>query len=490
MSVVKHFRNYASAGLIGSLLGLITFPILARSLSVGDYGLLGLVMSTVTIFVALGKLGLQHSVVRFFAAEQERGETELRTMLSTVSAALLIMSVICAIAWMLYSRIVVPNLSSSAGAMAVFFAATLIIPIKILSSGAQNLLKANENSGINAIASVSEKLLRLALIVICLLVIGLDATSVVSISIFSELVLLGITLHGCWPFLKGLRPSLQIASLTPLIAFGVPSMAGEISGVLLEIGDRYVIEAYLGAKPLGLYAAAYNMSMYLEWVLIAGLHSALIPHYIRIYEREGKEATRQFVGMALRHYVSAGVGIAVAFAAIAPEFIWILAGEKYNDAHVIVPWVVAALFVGGGMHLFAAGCFVYKKPIMLVKWTLIAFVLNIILNILTVPKYGLVAAAAVTFVCYLVRAVGLYRDTSPLLKVDVDFKGLLLALLAGLAAYTVAGLAPELHEVMSLIIKGTLATATYVICLAALSKEFRGFLFDSAQMIKNRITGG
>lgn len=489
MSVVKHFRNYASAGLIGSLLGLVTFPLLTRTLSVGDYGLLGLVMSTVTVFVAVGKLGLQHALLRFFAAEQERGAEHLKQMLATISASLLLMSALCVVIWLGYASTIVPIISDSPGASTIFLAGTLLVPIKMLSSGAQNLLKANENSGINAVGSVLEKLLRLALIILCLFSIGLDASRVVTISIVSEVVLFAIMLHGAWPFIRGLRPSLKIASLTPLVVFGLPSMAGEIAGLLLEIGDRYVIEAYLGAESLGLYAAAYNMSMYLEWVLIVALQSAMIPHYVRLFEREGEPASIEFVNGALRYYVLAGVGIAAAFCAVAPELLTILAGQRYTEGHAIVPWIVAALLLGGGTHLFAAGVYIHKKPTMLVKWTLIAFVLNIVLNILTVPTYGLVAAAIATFVCYAIRSVGLYRDAGALMKISLRGGIVVQTLASGALAWALAAQINISMALLGLVLKGAVASAVYVACLSALSADFRQLLLMAAGVVQQRLAG-
>ncbi len=489
MSVVRHFRNYASAGLIGSLLGLATFPLLARSLSVADYGLLGLVMSTATVFVAVGKLGLQHSLVRFFAAEQESGPDQLKAMLATISAALLLMAFLFTFIWLGYSTFIVPTISGSAGATTLFLAATLLVPIKMLSSGLQNLLKANEDSGINATASVVEKLVRLALIVACLTTIGLQATNVVTVSIIAELALFAIVLHSAWPFLKGMVPKLQIVTLTPLIMFGLPSMAGEIAGLLLEVGDRYVIEAYLGAESLGFYAAAYNMSMYLEWVLIVALQAAMIPHYVRIYEQKGEAATIEFVTSALRCFVLIGVGIAAAFCAVAPELLTILAGERYLAGQSIVPWVVAALLVGGGTHLFAAGCYIYKKPIMLVKWTLIAFVLNILLNILTVPKYGVVAAAVATFVCYVVRSIGLYRDASGLLPILVHWQSVAKALFCGVLAWALPAQIDIQFATLSLAVKFVVACSVYITCLAAISSEFRLLLGQGTSILQLRLKG-
>ncbi len=41
--MLRHLRNYASAGILAALVGLVSFPILTRNLSVADYGVVGLI---------------------------------------------------------------------------------------------------------------------------------------------------------------------------------------------------------------------------------------------------------------------------------------------------------------------------------------------------------------------------------------------------------------------------------------------------------------
>ena len=60
-----------------------------------------------------------------------------------------------------------------------------------------------------------------------------------------------------------------------LLRFGVPMMIGyELSGIVLSVGDRYVIEGLLGEAPLGLYGAAYNLCQYVQALVIASVGQA------------------------------------------------------------------------------------------------------------------------------------------------------------------------------------------------------------------------
>jgi O-antigen/teichoic acid export membrane protein len=65
--MLSHLRNYVSAGVLTGFVGLISFPILTRNLSVAEYGIVGLVTASLTMFIAIGKMGAQHAVIRFYA---------------------------------------------------------------------------------------------------------------------------------------------------------------------------------------------------------------------------------------------------------------------------------------------------------------------------------------------------------------------------------------------------------------------------------------
>nr|MBP6250840.1 oligosaccharide flippase family protein [Leptothrix sp. (in: b-proteobacteria)] len=71
-SLQAHALRYAGSSLLVSLAGFVSFPILTRTLSVAEYGALSWISSALTLLVVLGKLGLQHALLRFHA-EVEAG---------------------------------------------------------------------------------------------------------------------------------------------------------------------------------------------------------------------------------------------------------------------------------------------------------------------------------------------------------------------------------------------------------------------------------
>ena len=63
----RHISVYSAGNLLVTAAGFITFPILTRVFDVADYGVLNLVSATLLLLVAVGKLGMQHAVVRLYS---------------------------------------------------------------------------------------------------------------------------------------------------------------------------------------------------------------------------------------------------------------------------------------------------------------------------------------------------------------------------------------------------------------------------------------
>jgi len=62
----SHFLHFFSGNALTVLLGLISFPILTRMLTREEYGILGLVSTTMLVLVALAKAGLSDGIIRYY----------------------------------------------------------------------------------------------------------------------------------------------------------------------------------------------------------------------------------------------------------------------------------------------------------------------------------------------------------------------------------------------------------------------------------------
>ncbi|MEM9601280.1 MAG: oligosaccharide flippase family protein [Pseudomonadota bacterium] len=481
VAVVRHFRNYLSAGLIGSLIGLVSFPLLTRSLSVEEYGWLGLVSATLTVFISFGKFGIQSALLRFFSEARAQSAEALTTLLSSIAGLAILLSVLSLAVWLIYSTWIVPGLPDGEMMRRLYYIAAALVPIKILFSITTSVMKADEKSGFLGTVTVSEKAAKLLLIVLIIYTVGATAEWVMASTVLVELVILAWVMRRGSHYLGGSRPRLSVPVLTPLVAFGLPAMAGEMVAVALEVGDRYVIQAFMGGEALGQYAASVNISMYLEWVLILALQSAIVPYYVRLYEERGRAETLRFLNGAFEVYAAVALGVFAVFSAAAPSLIMLLAGERYAPGVIVIPWFAAAFVLLGSVSIAAAGIYIDKRPRALAKWVLVAFVTNVSLNILTVPIWGLQAAAVTTFVSMNVQCLGVYWEAHRTMPVKPPLAVGAISVFAALLALFASRQLPAAGHFTDMVLRGTAATLLYALTVLALSPTLRRTAFERVQ---------
>ncbi|MDO6459856.1 oligosaccharide flippase family protein [Granulosicoccaceae sp. 1_MG-2023] len=478
MSAFKHLRNYASAGLLSALAGVLSFPVLTRNLSVEDYGLLGLVTASITVAVALGKLGLQHAIIRFFPkAANTRDALSERQLYSTVLTAMAVLAGVLSLLWLLGGVLLIPRVMSSGHATLLFVLGTGVVFFRLFGSAVINFLRARQSSGVVSVSQVLHKYLHLILILIALALGQLSAAAVIGFLFIAEVVMVLYVSRALWPHVQFSAGDFSASLLKTLIAFGLPLMAYESLSLVLRLSDRYIIEALLGVNELGQYSASYNLSSYLELIIISGMIQAVRPMYTTIWENESREATAQFLARGFYLYVVVGVPVIFGFSLLAPDLLVLLSGEKYAPGTVVIPYVAFSFYLEGAVLFLGAGLHIHRDTTVFLRWAAISAVLNIALNFIFVPLFGLVGAAFMTIVSYLVFLAGVTRVSFRSLDFPVAWRQLWLIPLLSLIAYVLLGAFDTDGLFTDLLAKGVLVSLIYAALLLALAAPVRELVF-------------
>src|SRR6185369_5337250 len=65
-TLVRHSSHYLTGQVCAMAIGLVSFPVFTRVLSVADYGTMELIQRLALLGTAAGKLGVQHAILRYF----------------------------------------------------------------------------------------------------------------------------------------------------------------------------------------------------------------------------------------------------------------------------------------------------------------------------------------------------------------------------------------------------------------------------------------
>ena len=181
------------------------------------------------------------------------------------------------------------------------------------------------------------------------------------------------------------------------ITFNVPLLVHYFSETLLNQTDRIMINKILGPTDAGIYSVAFAAAAIFT-IFSSALNTAFIPWtYQKIKAKDYKQLAK------ISYLVLIGLAVILSVMIMfAPEVVMILAGNKYTGAVYLIPTLSASVFFGYMYQIFSRIELYYEKKSYTVISTIVATVLNIILNAWWIPIWGYTAAGYSTLVSHIV----------------------------------------------------------------------------------------
>jgi len=180
------------------------------------------------------------------------------------------------------------------------------------------------------------------------------------------------------------------------LKYSLPIVPHGVSQVLLAQFDRIMIRSMVSNAAAGIYSLAGNIKLILT-VITASISSAWSTWFFGEMDKKNYASIRQRATQLCALFTILTVGVL----ALSPELVFILGGEAYNRAkYVAIPMVLDA-FVLFLYDMVASGEYYAKKTVYIMLGTMVAAVLNVVLNYIFILKYGFVAAAYTTLASYI-----------------------------------------------------------------------------------------
>jgi len=481
--------HYSLASFLTMLAGLVTFPLLTRLFSVDDYGVMNLVAATVTVFVALGKVGVQHSIIRYHSeATAGLGRYSLAQLRSTTLLAMLGTGVVAALVLAVGSQLVPARWLGDPRIPGLTVIVSVVVAVQVFESTLIQFIRAEQRTSMLLIYQVAKKYVGVGLILFAVLVIARTLTAFYTATAIAESLTIGAL--ALFMFRRSGFPLPSPAQFSrplyfELLGFGIPMLIGyELSGIILSVGARYVIAGTIGEAPLGLYGAAYNLCQYVQAVLIWPVSQAIMPLYIQMWDQKGRAETSAFISRSLRTYALVGAPVIAGLAAVGTELLPALASDKYAGASAILPWVIAGMVVDGTAGMLGSGLFIHRKTRIIGSIVLSSAVLNLVLNIILVPRVGIKGSAIATLVSYALNSLALAIAGRQLLPVRIPWATILRAgSSAALMWLALRGLYPG-HHFATIAVRTLLGAVLYGLVITLFDKDARGIMRQAANRFR------
>jgi O-antigen/teichoic acid export membrane protein len=475
--LARHSTSYSLGNLLVMLSGFVSFPIFTRIFSVEEYGMLNLVSATLPLLIGISKLGVQNAIVRYYGeARLAVGGLGLQRLRSTTLLGMLGSSLVVTLVWVAFCLIVPASQWSDPRVRGLLLLTSVLVVVQTVDSCLINFVRAEQRSGLFSSYAVTRRYVSLAVVLATLFYVsrslyGLYAATILTDA--SAVLLLFVYLGHARDYSpRHFDPDL----FRKMLAFGVPLIAYELAAVMLNIGDRYVIEALLGSGPLGEYSAAYNLCDYVRAVAFVSVAQAIAPMYVSSWGERGEAETRRFVQEALRYLLMLAVPVVAGLAAVGGDLLALLASEKYRHGATVIPWVTAGMGIDAAVAIVGAGLFIHKRTATLAGLVAGCAVLNIGLNLVLVPRYGILGAGIATFLSYAALTVAVQRASAKAMPVAFPWRDALKFMLLAGVMYLVVVELPVGHSPVSLVARIMSGVLVYGLLILAVDAKARAAL--------------
>ncbi|MCK6554772.1 lipopolysaccharide biosynthesis protein [Candidatus Binatia bacterium] len=475
--VIASSAIYYAAHAIGMLAGLLSMPVTTRLLSREEFGVLSLVLVTVTLIGAFGRLGFPQATTRFYATWRTRGRGALvefcNAMLTGavaggVGAALVALALL---SWLA---------GGNHAVIAPMRLALLVVVIRVAGAVIFEIYRASEDVWTFAVVQVLLRWAPVLLSIALLIAYQRSAYAVVLGLVVAEGVVtgasaVGLVRRGAITGLRWSRPATRAAT-----AYGLPLTIVGAGSFLLQYGDRYLIGRFLGLDAVAIYTVPYDLATNLATMLFLPLQLATLPIAFRLWAEEGAESTARFTSQLLTYALAMAVPLGTLFLLLNRELILVFASEKYGTSASLTPYLLPGVLMDQLTFVAAFGLRVLRSTVAAAGITLAGAALNVALNLVLLPLLGLTGAAVATTLAYGAILVASYAYARQALVLHVHYRLILKSMLATAVMAVLVTLAARLCSsvFIDLLIRGTLGVAVVVLAMLALDRDLRTQALD------------
>ena len=187
------------------------------------------------------------------------------------------------------------------------------------------------------------------------------------------------------------------------VMFNLPLVPHYLATLVLGQADRIMISGINGSSYAAIYGVAYTIGLMVQ-IVTSALSNAIVPWlYDKLERRDSTGVSGLFESIIL------AVGLLnVLIVVVAPEFMMLVGPVSYQAGIYVIPPVAASMLFTFVYGLFAYVEFYYEKRLGVVIASASAACINVLLNMWALPRFGFVAAAYTTLICYALLAIGHY----------------------------------------------------------------------------------
>ena len=413
----KEAAIYGLSSIVGRFLNFLLVPIYTNYLATTEYGVVSYLYSYIAFAFVVFGYGMDTAYMRFIASAESQDKKQtlsipfFSVVITSIVFALLIQSLAPEIAGVLGIEPRHSNLIAYS-AWILCFDTFVIVPFAYLRM--EN--RAKTFAGLRVLNIVFTIIVTIVLFVVYHMkeeavfianVVASGATAVILVAV----VFRRLTFHVSGKLYR------------EMLRFGLPLIPAGLAGIAIQVIDRPILKALTNESTVGIYTASYRLGVLM--MLVVGMFDYAWRPFFLTHAKD-EDAPKLF-SKVFTYFVTMLMFVFVVGSLFIDDIVRIRFFGRYFIAPAywgglgIVPVVLLAYVFTGAYVNFVVGVYLEKKTKYIPYATGAGAVVNIVVNLLLIPRMGIMGAAIATLMSYVVMALGIYYPSQRLYHVNYEW---------------------------------------------------------------------
>jgi O-antigen/teichoic acid export membrane protein len=237
-----------------------------------------------------------------------------------------------------------------------------------------------------------------------------------------------------------------------MVLFSYPLVPAALALLCIHFSDRFLVQKFCGLEDLGIYSLGYKFGMIISVIVAQPFFRIWNTQRFEIAKQQNsKKVLSGFFTYFLLLVVTVGLFISI----FSEEVIAIMAPAKYAGAGKLISLIILSYIFSGMATFFTLGTMIVYKTKYTAYINVIAAVLNILLNLVLIPRWGIMGAAWSTVATFFFLFSVTMVNSQRLYPIDLELRRIASLFFAAGVVFG-AGLLVHQDFLVSIAIKGAL----------------------------------
>ena len=386
--VLKNSSIYGLSSILQKALGFFLLPVYTAYLTTTDYGIVGVVNSITGFVSILCLLGLQAAYIKFYY-EYSCDEEKLKELAGTITLVVIINSLILNVVLVVSHKFTLDFFTNGINFYPYMVLGIIAISLAPTYNVYQTILQTKQLAKKAVINLLFNFLTNLLLTLFFIIILKLGAVGMLLATAFTSIIFF---ISSIYSLRKEIKFKINIGLLIQVIKYSLPLIPHFILGFIMSSIDRIMLNYFRNASEVGIYNIGFQFGNLIT-IAAGAINQAFTPWFFENMKIDNG-GKRRIIRFAT--FIVFGYGIsALCISLFGQDILAFMVTKDFKEAWKVIPLFCFSSVFNGMFYFFISPLFYENKVTFLFPvTTLIGAIISLVSNVILIPRFGMVGAAA------------------------------------------------------------------------------------------------